>query len=235
MEPPAGPGYLETLGVGQGLREELALGTRTPRFRTAAIRQATMLAGVFALGWPAHEVAVFLLLEAFLFLSFRAAAEISLDPRYGATARGPWATGVQIALHFLVAAPLVGCIVGFFGGFAFIPFPDVPWREFVHESIRSPSFLGAFALLAGSIVYDTALFARRVAAGRGEEERAADDQMKWVAMARPLILVATSFTLGIAASLGLGVRALALAVAAALLFVEAVPHRVARIFDEKAG
>jgi hypothetical protein len=215
------------------LREELAEGVRSPRFRMALARQVVMLTGVFALGWPAHEVAVFFLLEAFLFLCLRAAAEMSLDERYGVVARRPLRVAAQIALHLLVTVPFSAIIVGLFGAFALSTFPDAPWLWFVREGIREPSFLGAVALLAGSIVYDTALFARRVAAGRSPEERARDDEVKWLALARLPVLAISAGLLGVATLAGFGPRVLAVAVAATLLYVEAVPKRAAQLFQPK--
>ena len=220
---------------GRTLRQELIEGTRSERFRTAAGRQAIMLAGVFALGWPAHEIAVFFLLEAFLFLSLRAATEISLDERYGAVDRRPWHVAAQIALHLLVTVPFMAFIVGMLGVFAVLPFAGVAWETFVREGIREPSFLGAVALLAASIVYDTGRFARRIVAGRGPEERAQDDEAKWLALARPFVLVIASLLLGVAAQAGLGPRVLAVAVAATMLYVEAVPQRVARLVKPNVG
>jgi hypothetical protein len=216
------------------LLQDLTEGVRTPRFRLAVARQVIMLTGVFAIGWPAHEVAVFFLLEAFLFLSLRAATEMSLDERYGVVARRPLQIASQISLHLLVTAPVSAVIVGGFGLFVLVPFPDAPWSWFVREGIRDAPFLGALALLAGSIVYDTALFARRVAAGRSPEERTRDDEVKWVALARLPVLAISCYLLGVAAQAGLGPRALALAVAATVLYLEAVPRRAAQLFQPRA-
>ena len=216
------------------LLEDLADGVRKPRFLMALMRQGAMLWGVFALGWPPLEIAVFFLVEAFLFLSLRAAAEISIDDRFGVGARSAPAVVGQIATHWLVAAPFIALLVGGFGAIAVIPaFPRQVWKAFLGEGMREPSFLVAIGLLAGSLIYDTALFARRVAAGRSTTEQAGDDEGIRLALAKVVLLGMASFWLGLAARLGLGPQALAVGIAGVLLAVEAVPHRVTRLLTPR--
>lgn len=220
--------------VDEPLLTELRAGVLTPRFRMALLRQAVTLAGVFILGWPALEIAVFFLLEAFLFLSLRAAVEISLDPHYGVAARTPLAMAGQIAIHWLVAVPVIGIVIIAFGGFAVLPaFPADAWGLFLREGVRDPSFLGALAILTGSIVHDAARFAARIARGRGPGEKAKDDDGIRLALGKVFFLAMASFWMGLAARLGLGPQAVAVGVAGALLYAEAVPHRARRMFEPK--
>src|SRR5688572_20245020 len=123
------------------LRDDLAQGARTERFKAALARQVLMLTGVFALGWPAHEVAVFYLLEVWLFLTFRGTAEVSLDPRYGGLPREAWKRAGHIVLQLLVFASLAGCVVGFFGMFAFSRYPAIDWDAFWRGALADPYFL----------------------------------------------------------------------------------------------
>jgi hypothetical protein len=213
------------------LREELAEGVRTPRFRNALARQVLMLAGVFVLGWSALEVAVFFLLEAFLFLSLRAAAEITLEPRFGVQAASAPAFAWEFAKHWMVAAIFIGLMVGGLGAFAVIPaFPEDDRIAFAAEGLWHPSFLIGVTLLAGSLVFDAALFSRRVAAGRAAAEVARDDHGIRMALANVVVLAMVSFWIGIAARVGLGPQVLALGIAGARLYVEAAPDRATRMF-----
>ena len=205
---------------------------RTVAFRNAVLRQAVMLAGVFVLGWSPLEIAVFFLLEVFLFISLRAAAEITLEPREGIQAMSAQAFAWEFTKHWLVAAAFIGLVIGALGAFAVVPaFSREARASFLQEGLFRPSFLVAFALLAASLVFDTALFARRVAAGRSPEEHKRDVQGVRMAAATVAGLFAASFGLGLLESTTLGPRYLALAIAGVRLFVEAVPRRATRIFE----
>jgi hypothetical protein len=213
------------------LREELAEGVRTPGFRNAVARQLVMLAGVFVLGWSPIEIAIFFLLEAFLFLSLRAAAEITLEPRFGVQATSAPGFAWEFAKHWLVAAVFMAVLVGGFGVFAVFPaFSGESRISFIEDGMLRPSFIVGLTLLAGSLVFDTALFARRVAAGRSPEDLARDDHGIRAALANVFLLAMASFWIGIAASLGLGPQVFVLGVAAVRLYVEAAPHRATKMF-----
>ena len=126
----------------------------------------------------------------------------------------------------------IGLIVGALGAFAVIPaFSNEARAAFLAEGMRSPSFLIGFALLAGSLVFDTALFARRVAAGRSAAERTRDDEGVRMAAATMACLVVASFGLGLVEKFGLGPQYLAVTIAGARLYVEAVPRRATLMFQ----
>ena len=110
-------------------------------------------------------------------------------------------------------------------------FSEEARAAFLEDGLRHPSFLAGFALLAGSLVFDTALFARRVAAGRSAEERLYDDQGVRVAAANVACLVVASFGLGIATSFGLGPQFLAVTIAGVRLYIAAAPDRATRMFQ----
>ena len=191
-----------------------------------------MLAGVFLLGWSALEAAVFVLVEAFLFLSLRAAAEITLEPRFGVMASTPARFAWEFFKHWLAAAFFIGLMVFVFGGVLVIPaFPDEEVAAFLAEDVRSPLFVGSLALLLGSLAVDTVRFARRVARGRSSGEMHRDDEGRRAALAVVLCLGLAGFWFGMAARMGLGTKVIALAVAGAVLFVEAAPGRATRLFQ----
>ena len=213
------------------LREELAEGVRTPGFRNAAVRQLIMIAGVFVLGWAPVEIAIFFLLEAFLFLSLRAAAEITLEPRFGVQFSSTPAFVWEFFKHWLAAAAFMAILVGGFGVFAVMPaFAGESSGRFIEDGFRHPSVIVGLSLLAGSLVFDTAMFARRVAAGRSPEELARDDHGIRAALANVFLLAMASFWIGIAASIGLGPQVFVLGLAAVRLYVEAAPRRATRMF-----
>jgi len=224
------------VATGRPLLEELAEGVRTVRFRNALARQLVMLVGVFALGWSALEIAVFFLLEVFLFVSLRAAAEITLESRFGIQAMSGPEFAWEFAKHWIVAAVFIGLIVGGLGAFAVIPaFSAEARAAFMEVGIRRPSLLIGVALLAGSLVIDTAFFARRVAAGRSTAERTRDDEGVRMAAATVACLFAASFGLGLVEGIGLGPQYLAVTIAGARLYVEAVPGRATRMFQPPAS
>ena len=190
-----------------------------------------MLVGVFVLHWSALEIAVFFLVEATLFLSLRAAAEITIESGFGPSATTPARFAWEFVKHWLVAFAFIGLMIGIFGAFAVWPaFGDDATGGFREHALGDPSLLIGLALMAGSLVIDTALFARRVAAGRGAAESAQDTQSVRMALANVVFLALASFCLGIAGRIGLGPQALALAVAGARLYVEAAPRRATRMF-----
>ena len=213
------------------LREELAQGVRTPGFRNAVARQLVMIAGVFVLGWSPIEIAVFFLLEAFLFLSLRAAAEITLEPRFGVQFSSTPGFVWEFFKHWLAAAAFMAILVGGFGAFAVMPaFAGESSARFFEDGWLRPSLVVGFSLLAGSLVFDTALFARRVAAGRSPEELARDDHGIRAALANVFLLAMASFWIGIAASVGLGPHVFVLGLAGVRLYVEAAPRRATKMF-----
>ena len=217
------------------LREEVAEGVRTPGFRNAVVRQLVMLVGVFALGWSPIEIAAFFLLEAFLFLSLRAAAEITLEPRFGVQFESTPAFVWEFVKHWLVAAACMAVLVGAFGVFAVFPaFSGESRAGFLEDGTLRPSFIVGVTLLAGSLVFDTALFARRVAAGRSPEELARDDHGVRAALANVVLLAMASFWLGFAANLWLGPKVFVLGLAAVRLYVEAAPQRATKMFRPPA-
>jgi hypothetical protein len=162
----------------------------------------------------------------------RAAAEITIESGF-ATSAGRFAW--EFAKHFLVAFVFIGLMVGIFGAFAVLPvFGDEAAAALREDGLRRPSLLIGLALMAGKLIVDTALFARRVAAGRAAGEQAEDVQTVRMALATVVFLGLGSFFLGLASQLGLGPQALALAIAGARLYVEAVPRRATALFAPPA-
>ena len=209
-----------------GVRRLLAdidAGTRSERFVTAVLRQSIAVAGVFVLGWPPLDAAVFFVLESWLFLSFRASAEIALDER--TPGHGFFQTAFYTAGYLVAALPFFAALVGFFAGFVIVPaFPAEAWDAFRSAAIHEPTFRAALALLAASIIFDTVRHLRR-GAGRTAEVRLAHQREVRLVTVRWIILTAGSLALGATAGSVDKARLLVVAIAVAVVLIEALPER----------
>ena len=213
---------------GRPLGQEFAEGTRTPRFMTAVLRQVVAVAGVLVLGWPAMDVAIFFVLESWLFMSFRAAAEVALDER--TPGHGLQQTAFYTALYVFCALPFLGAVVGCVAGFAIIPaFPAEAWEAFKTTGSRETSFQVAVAFLVASLIFDTARHVKRAAAGRTPERRRADQREVRLISVRMLVLVGGSFALGASGKSMDRSLALVVAIAVVVVLIEALPERFGRM------
>ena len=212
------------------LLADIEAGTRSERFVTAVLRQSMAVAGVFVLGWPALDAAVFFVLESWLFVSFRAAAEIALDER--TPGHGVFQTAFYAAGYLVAALPFFAAFIGCFAGLVIVPaFPAEDWAAFRSTAIQQAPFRAAVALLAASILFDTVRHLRR-AAGRTAEVRLAHQREVRLVTVRWIILTAGSLALGAAAGSANRARALVVAIALAVVLIEALPERFATMLPE---
>ena len=215
-----------------GVRRLLAdidAGTRSERFLTALLRQCITVAGVFVLGWPALDAAVFFVLESWLFVSFRAAAEVALDER--TPGHGFLETAFYSAGYLMAALPFFAAFLGCLAGLVIVPaFPAEDWAAFRSTAIHKAPFRAAVALLAASIVFDTLRHLRR-AAGRTAEERINHQREVRLVTVRWMILTAGSLALGAAGSADKA-RTLVVAMAIAVVLIEALPERFGSLLPE---
>src|SRR5262245_47517634 len=197
---------------------------RRPSFRAALLRQAVPVIGVVVLGWPAVEVAIFFLLDTWLFLTARASCDIALDTKFGGSKdASPWA----VAKVAPVGAVTVALFVAMFGGIPLVmALPAAEWQAM--GGLRRPVFLVSFLFLAASHLYDTVGFVRRFQS-RTEEERRWDALASRVVIARMFVLVVAPFGLQLASLVGMAGRALVLLISGAILWLEAFPERADRI------
>lgn len=216
-----------------GIRSLLAdidRGTRSERFLTAILRQSIAVAGVFVLGWPALDAAVFFVLESWLFVSFRAAAEVALDER--TPGHGFFQTAFYAAGYLVAALPFFAAFLGCLAGFVIVPaFPAEDWEAFRATAVRKPPFLAAVGLLAASIIFDTLRHLRR-AAGRTAEERVNHQREVRLVTVRWMVLTAGSLALGAAAGSADKARSLVVAIAIAVVLIEALPERFGSMLPE---
>jgi hypothetical protein len=215
------------------LLADIDAGTRSERFVTAVLRQSIAVAGVFLLGWPALDAAVFFALESWLFLSFRASAEIALDER--TPGHGFFQTALYTAGYLVAALPFFAAFIGCFAGFVVLPaFPAEAWETFRTTAIHQPPFLAAAGLLAASIIFDTARHLRR-AAGRTPEARLAQQREVRLVTMRWLVLTAGSLALGATAGSVDKARILVVAIAVAVVLIETLPVRFGNMLPAPPG
>lgn len=217
------------------MREELASSLRRREFWLAAAREMVPVAGVFFFGWAPFEVAVFFLLESWLFLTVRCTVEIVYEP--GSSFEPPpggFARVGKLAGYFLGAGLLFGFLVGALGLLTLkLAFPQEDWDAFLGGGFAGRPFLVGLLLLLGSEIYAGRRFAGQVAA-RGEEERRQDDHRILVMFHRCVALFACTAVLGQVAEPGsLGGKAFVVLIVLVMLYFEAFPQDVARRFGKK--
>lgn len=197
---------------------------RRPSFQAALLRQSVPVAGVLVLGWPAIEVAIFFLLDTWLFLTVRGSCDIAFDRAFGGKKDASLWTVAKLAP---VGAVVVGIAVGMFGGIPLVmALPAWEWQA--AGGLASRAFLLSFAFLLVSHLYDAVRFVRRYHS-RTEEERRQDALAVRVVMARLFVLVVAPFVLQFASLIGMAGRALVLLISGGILWLEAFPERADRI------
>lgn len=190
--------------------------------------------GVFFLAWPALDVMVFFLLEAWLFLTLRFALEVTFDrPEARDLPAGrlvsdflKHALTAGIALALLVGILVLVTVASSFG--------KAELAEFALRGWRSPSFLVALALMASSYAWEARDFALRCR-GRSDEERRSDNVRLRVVLARVLVVGLAGIFLGLAQALGVGGKVLVIVIACANVWLEASPERAEKMLGFTPG
>ena len=209
-----------------GVRRLLAdidAGTRSERFVTAVLRQSIAVAGVFVLGWPALDAAVFFALESWLFLSFRAAAEIALDER--TPGHGFFQTAFYTAGYLVASLPFFAAFIGCFAGFVVLPaFPADAWEEFRTTAIHGPAVPRRGRPAGGEhpLRHRAPPAPRRRTHRRGAPRPPARGPSGDDAVARPHRRQPRSRSVGGSADKA---RSLVVAMAVAVVLIEALPER----------
>lgn len=202
---------------------------RRPSFRAAALRQAVTVLGVLILGWPALEVALFFLLDAWVYLTVRAGCEITFDPRYGSPDASAW----DLVKHTTVAAVVLALLVGLVGFMTIgVSVAGDEWSA--RGGLGSPLFLVSVLILLLSHLWEGVRFLERLRT-RTSEERNQDTLAIRVVVARMFVVAAAPMALGLASAFGQGGRLLVLMISGAILWLEAFPERANLLLGYKPG
>ena len=143
----------------------LVAATRTRRFWMTVARHAMPVIGVLVFGWSAMNIAVFFLLESWLFLSTRLTVEVTFDPHFGGGTlfQSRWRAALTTLWMFALSAIACGVLVFGFGGFIIIyAFQAEEWHRFVTEAWARPSFLLSVFVLTSDVFVDGLDLKRRL-------------------------------------------------------------------------
>jgi hypothetical protein len=211
----------------------LVAATRTRRFWMTIARHAIPVVGVLAFNWSAMNIAVFFLLESWLFLSTRLAIEVTFDPHFGggSSPQSSWRGVMTTLWMFALSAIVCGVLVFGFGGFIIaFAFQAEEWHRFVTERWARPSFLLSLLALTSDVFLDGIDFKRRLLE-RSPAEKRMDDLQTRVMFYRVGILMMACMIIGLAGSVGLGGPVLVIVIMISLVYVDLFPHRAVKIFD----
>ena len=217
--------------------EEFRRAARTSAFWVAVVRELVPVAGVLALGWSAFAAASFFLAESWLLMSLRAAAEISLNPRYAGKdlPKSTRDAVVQVLKHFAYVLPFMGLLLGFFAAFILtVAFTREDLWRFLAQEWREPAVLGGFVLMVASLGADTVRFSRALST-RGGEPSERDDLATKLAFYRVVALVPAAFLIGFAQSLALGPAVLVVAIAVVSIAIEGAPAAIVAWIETGKG
>ena len=148
----------------------------TPQLWLVLLRRAIPIVGVGLWGWPGASIAIYFLLESWLFLTVRSAVEITFDPGYSPEARRR--TGGAAARAFLRSLLITGIgmgvlILGFGRVVALVAFTGEASQRFLAAGWKETSFLAGLLALVVDTVVDGVSFKQRLTT-RTEEQRAED-------------------------------------------------------------
>jgi hypothetical protein len=213
--------------------DALHAAARSASFWWSVMRHSIPVVGVFFFGWSSVAVAVFFVLESWLFLTNRLTIEVTFDPGYAREdlPRTAWQACYTTAKMWLLAAPVLALMLFAFGGFVLLfAFPSQDWEAFVTDGWRRASFGISFALLVVDAIVDSVRFQRRLLR-RSDSERITDDRRVRRMFYRVVALLGGCVILGLAAQFGLGGPLLVLAIAVILVVFDAMPQHALGYFD----
>lgn len=194
-----------------------------PRLWSSLARHAIPVAGVLFLGWHALDVLLFLVLETWLFITLRMAVEATLSPAMGTV---PPTTAGKLG-QFAFMLLMCGVVAALFLGFVCLlvrlfAFRDGEWQQFVQAAVwTTPAFRIAILLMVVDLAWDAGRFAARIAP-RPAPALADDLQLQRVVM-RVTFLAGAAVAAGLSPFSTGGGRAIVVALAAAMVLLDAWP------------
>jgi hypothetical protein len=195
-----------------------------PRLWTALLRHALPVLGVLLLGWSALDFLLYLLLETWLFLTLRMGVEGALNRSFGRVPNTTTGALTQIAflsaMSGVVMAIVLGLVALVVRQFAI---GDADWRQFEQAAAwRTQGFRLALLLMVADQVWDAGRFAVRIAPLPAPDQ--ADDLQLQRMVLRIVFLAAAGVAAGLTPAQGAGGRAVVIALAAAMVMLDAWPE-----------
>jgi hypothetical protein len=187
------------------------------------MRQALPVIGVFFLRWPALDIVAFFLLEVWMFLTLRAAFELTFD-RDDTAALPVRSLVSEFGKYTLAGAAFAVMIVVMMLVTVLATFPKEDLVGFLVHGWRTPSFLLALAPMVASHLWEARDFALRCRT-RSADERALDTTRMRVVFARLLVVALAGMFIGLAQAFGWEGQLLVLVISGAIVWLEAAPER----------
>lgn len=196
---------------------------RTTAFWSALFRHTLPVVGVTVFGWSGGTIALFFVLESWLFLTTRSAVDITFDPQFAfdRSTRTRRQTLGDLAKNVLIAGGMCGVLVFGFGGFvAVIAFSGDEGARFMREGWKQPSFLLSLLGLLATAVADGVRVAQRLNE-RTSVERAQDDARIRVMFYRNIgLLLGGTVIIAAASAFDVGAVAVVVVISATLIWIE---------------
>lgn len=210
--------------------QEFRHAMRTARFWGIVLRHALPVVGVTAWGWSGATIAIFFVLESWLFLTTRSAVEITFDAGFAfdSTTRTPRQTLLVLARNVLISAVMFGVLVlGFGGVIALVAFSGGEGERFIRDGWKQTSFLSGLVGLVAAAVVDGVTFTRRLD-GRTPGERAEDDAKIRVMFYRSIgLMLGGTVIIAVASAFDVGAAAVVVAISVTLVWTELQSRLVA--------
>ena len=195
-----------------------------PPLWAALFRHAIPVAGVLFLGWLPLDFLLFLLIETWLFLTLRMGVEGTLNRSFGEVPETLVGKLSQMAVLTVMSGAVMGVILGLLAilirQFAF---SAAEWQRFEGAAVwRTPAFQAGLLLLLVDQIVDVARFAVRIAPLSAPDD--ADDRRLQRVVMRITFLAGAAIAAGVLPSGPGAGRSLVVAIAAAMVLLEAWPE-----------
>lgn len=203
--------------------QEFRRAIRTAGFWSIVLRHALPVVGVTAWGWSGATIAIFFVLESWLFLATRSAVEITFDAGFAFDRRSRTRRQTLLALarNVLISAVMFGILVFGFGGvIALVAFSGGEGERFLREGWTQTSFLFGLVGLVAAAIVDGVAFTQRLD-DRTPAEQAEDDARIRVMFYRNIgLLLGGTLIIAVASAFDVGAVAVVVAISVTLMWIE---------------
>jgi hypothetical protein len=195
-----------------------------PALWAALLRHSIPVLGVLVLGWSPLEFLVFVVLETWLFLTLRTGVEATLNRSFGPVPQTLPGTLAQMAFLTGLCGAALAIVLGLVSVVVLqSAFSPADWERFRQAAVWStPGFRVALLLLLVDHAWDAGRFAMRIAPLPAPDQL--DDLHLQRMVLRVVFLAAAGFAAGLSPARGAGGRAVVIALALAMVLLEAWPQ-----------